>query len=49
MWVDGLALAPQQFNSVNTVVGPNLLPLNDVDHNGFVFFQGGMFGMEMTF
>jgi hypothetical protein len=38
LWVDGLALAPQQFD----------VALTDIDHDGFVFFQGAMAGAEVV-
>ncbi len=38
LWVDGLALAPQQ----------SLVPPNEINHNGFVLFQGGFAGIETT-
>jgi hypothetical protein len=38
MWVDGLALAPEQV----------LLPPTQVAHNGFLLFQGGVAGVETT-
>ena len=41
LWVDKLALAPQQF----------ALPaaaLTSIDSDGFVFFQGGISGVEVT-
>jgi hypothetical protein len=36
LWVDGLALAPQQFN----------VPVSEVSHNAFLLFQGGFAGVE---
>lgn len=36
LWVDGLALAPQQFP----------VPPTQIDDNGFVLFQGGVAGVE---
>ncbi len=38
LWVDGLALAPQQFP----------VPPTQIDHNGFLLFQGGLVGVEAT-
>jgi hypothetical protein len=42
MWVDGLALAPEQFEVPFD-------PTDEIDHNGFVFFQGGIAGIEVMF
>jgi len=39
LFVDGLALAPEQFNVAQ----------NEVDHSGFVLFQGVLGGVEVTF
>ena len=38
LWVDGLALAPEQ----------SLVPLSEINHNGFLLFQGGFAGIETT-
>lgn len=44
LWMDRLALAPEQLDNTNPAI-----PLATLDHNGDLFIHGGFFGFEGVF